>query len=118
MTWMKRAAALLVASALYVLMAAGAVLTAAGALGCDGRTGSTSVDGGDSGGTFDGGPDAGSMLPDTPGARMWAETIQHTLSDWCGPCHVGNRFAWASMERRGPFFTPEETARNYERFLD
>ena len=52
------------------------------------------------------------------GEQLWGQVVQPQLAARCGACHVGTRFAFASLVRSGPDFTPQETSENYERFLD
>lgn len=79
-----------------------------------------SIDGGADGGTS--AHDAFTATPDTnvppPGLTTFTERVQPALAARCAPCHVGHRFAFASLERAGAAFTADETRRNYEAFLD
>jgi hypothetical protein len=62
--------------------------------------------------------DTGSGPQTSPGYAWFAEQVQPTLADSCGGCHLGDRFGFASLRRAGTEFTTEETAQNYETFLD
>lgn len=62
-------------------------------------------------------PDAAG-LPMTEGAGRWRDVVQPLIAAECGSCHLGTRFAWASLRRAGNEFTEAETAANYYDFLD
>jgi hypothetical protein len=66
------------------------------------------------GGRLDAARDAG---PPPPGLTAFTDDVQPAIVAHCSPCHVGQRFAFASLERAGATFTPDETRRNYEAFL-
>lgn len=69
--------------------------------------------------TADGPPgvtDAG--LPPTQGAREFRDVVQPLLVAECGSCHLGRRFAFASLRKAGADYTLAETGTNYETFLD
>ena len=57
---------------------------------------------------------------DGPDCRLpfWQSQVQPVIAAQCAPCHVGQRFAFASLQRAGAAFTAEETAVNYEHFVD
>lgn len=54
----------------------------------------------------------------TEGYRLYQETVQPLLAERCSSCHLGERFAFASFDREGAEFTPQETAANYRTFVD
>jgi hypothetical protein len=66
--------------------------------------------------------DAALPQPDTSvppaGLATFTSDVQPALAEHCAPCHVGHRFAFASLERAASAFTEDETRRNYEAFLD
>lgn len=49
----------------------------------------------------------------TAGYAMFAETVQPLLAERCGDCHLGDRFAFASLARSGTAFTDADTRANY-----
>jgi hypothetical protein len=84
---------------------------------------------GDDGGVIPGsdsdtpGSDSGTTEPappdvDSPGRVTWGTTIQPMIEAKCASCHVGERFAFASLKKAGATFSAEETEANYQRFLD
>ena len=62
--------------------------------------------------------DTGAGPQTSPGYAWYAQQVEPTLVDSCGGCHLGDRFGFASLRRAGTEFTAEETAQNYETFLD
>ena len=48
---------------------------------------------------------------DSPGRRTWKEKVEPLLADKCKGCHVGERFAFASLR-------PGDSETSYQRFLD
>jgi hypothetical protein len=74
------------------------------------------TDGGADGGSLDGGAmDAGSP---SVGRLFFESDVQPAVAQKCGSCHLGVRFAFASLARAGTAFTAAETDRNYQVFLD
>ena len=80
-----------------------------GVVGGTGGTGGTGVSGG-TGGT--GGED-----PTTTAYDLWRDEVQPAVAERCGSCHLGKRFAFASLERAGAAFTDDETLANYRAFF-
>ena len=69
----------------------------------------------------DGGADpdaAPAPSDDSPGRKTWGDVVQPLLATKCASCHLGQRFAFASLRKAGATFTAEETEANYQRFLD
>src|SRR5690349_21536235 len=94
---------------------------AAAAVSCGGESGQ-SGSGGNGGAAAatppSSGAGAGGGIVDNTAARpLFVATVQPLLAESCGPCHLGKRFAFASLERAGASFTEEETERNYRAFL-
>ncbi|MSP63141.1 MAG: hypothetical protein EXR72_22945 [Myxococcales bacterium] len=54
----------------------------------------------------------------TEGQQRFAGVVQPILAQRCAPCHMGKRFAFASLLRAGADFTASETAQNYQALLD
>lgn len=48
---------------------------------------------------------------------LFVNNVQPLIASQCGACHVGKRFAFASLERAGATFTAAETEANYSKFL-
>jgi hypothetical protein len=61
--------------------------------------------------------DTGMTVP-SEGRVRWDTEIQPLIEASCAPCHVGKRFAYASLEREGDAFTDDESAANYRKFVD
>lgn len=77
----------------------------------------------DAGGTIqptEGGQGFGAAPPamDDPGFVMFRDQVVPALVQNCQECHVGKRFAFASLEREGSQFTPAEHLRNYQKWVD
>ena len=53
-----------------------------------------------------------------PISNTWADVIQPLIAMKCATCHLGDRFAFASLSLAGVSFTEEETQKNYQTFLD
>lgn len=70
-----------------------------------------------SGGDAGVGGQGGSPGP-SPGVAVFEERVQPALAEACGSCHVGPRFAFASLLRAGDAFTAAESAANYDVFYD
>ncbi|MEO7094016.1 MAG: hypothetical protein ABI175_12250, partial [Polyangiales bacterium] len=69
------------------------------------------------------GTDGGTIEPaptdiDSPGRATWGAKIQPLIAEKCASCHLGERFAFASLRKLGATFTADETEVNYQRFLD
>jgi hypothetical protein len=60
----------------------------------------------------------GGITEDLSARPIFVDEVQPLLTEKCGSCHVGKRFAFASLERAGATFTAEETERNYRTALN
>lgn len=85
--------------------------------GPDGAVRDASSDAGVDGGNLDAGTDAALPPPTGPGFEMFRDDVQPALVSACGSCHLGRRFAFASLHRAGADFTDDETIENYRTFL-
>lgn len=101
----------------------GAVLDGEVPDGCAGP-GCVQGDGGalDGGGPQAGeGPVGGVLFDDEVRASeafmLWRDEVQPLLATECVGCHMGQRFAFASLHRAGAEFTDDETVRNYKTFF-
>ena len=56
--------------------------------------------------------------PPSAARLLWESRVQPALAEHCAPCHVGDRFAFASLRRAGASFTAAETEANYQTFVD
>lgn len=54
----------------------------------------------------------------TPTFAFYQDQVQPLLVENCSSCHLGSRFGFASLQRRGDDFTEAETLANYENMLD
>ncbi len=72
----------------------------------------------DAGTTIDAGTQTDAGTTTSAGRIYFETTVQPALATQCGTCHLGVRFAFASLARAGASFTPVETERNYQLFLD
>ncbi len=80
----------------------------------------------------DGSTDTSTSLPDgatmedtipvdpvpSPGRATWGSKVQPLVAEKCGSCHMGARFAFASLRNTGGMFSAEETEANYQKFLE
>src|SRR5205823_2921140 len=104
------------------LLVALAPMAIAGAAACrsgdvaSGESGASSGQGGSGAASGAGGGGGGQGV--SPGLAVWKEQVGPSSAAACARCHVGPRFAFASLERAGAEPTPEETKRNYQRFFD
>ena len=55
--------------------------------------------------------------PKKKGFSLWKQSVQPLLVQKCGKCHLGKRFAFFGLERKGKSFTDRETTANYEAAL-
>src|SRR5690349_10379928 len=57
-----------------------------------------------------GGPATGGAggSDDSVAKPIFVDELQPLLAAKCAPCHMGKRFAFASLERAGADFTPDE----------
>jgi hypothetical protein len=86
----------------------------AGACSSDDESGPSSGTGGGSSGS--GG--TGGIVEDLSARPIFVDEVQPLLATECGACHLGKRFAFASLERAGQSFTEAETEHNYRTFLN
>lgn len=55
--------------------------------------------------------------PTGAGFSLWEDSVQELLVQECGSCHLGKRFAFASLDREGDTFTEAETLADYRAFF-
>lgn len=64
------------------------------------------------------GESSGGKTADNNAVRdLFVNNVQPLIASQCGPCHMGKRFAFASLERAGAAFTAAENEANYSKFL-
>ncbi len=47
---------------------------------------------------------------------LWKRTVQPLIAKECGSCHMGKRFAFASLEKSGQSFSESDSRKNYAKF--
>jgi hypothetical protein len=65
-----------------------------------------------------GASDDDDSAPEPLGYAQFVDRVQPGLVESCSACHLGDRFAFASLRRAGEKFTDQESAENYETVLD